>query len=71
MDAGAANFFRKPFEANAFVAAVQAALGSGRSSEAYSKAEETDALLAVRSVSSLKRTACEKNRRGAEGERDA
>jgi two-component system response regulator FixJ len=52
MDAGAANFFRKPFEANAFVAAVQAALRSGRSSEAHSKPAETDALLAVRSVSS-------------------
>ena len=28
MDAGAANFFHKPFEANAFVAAIQAALRS-------------------------------------------
>ena len=53
MDAGAANFFRKPFEANAFVAAVQTAVWSGRSSEASSKLEETDAHLAVRSVSSL------------------
>jgi FixJ family two-component response regulator len=28
MDAGAANFFQKPFEANAFVAAIEAALRS-------------------------------------------
>jgi FixJ family two-component response regulator len=33
MDAGAVNFFHKPFEANAFVAAVQAALRSNPSFE--------------------------------------
>ncbi len=33
MDAGAVNFFRKPFEANAFVAAVQAALRNSPSLE--------------------------------------
>ena len=54
MDGGAAGFFRKPFEANAFVAAVQAALWSGRSSEAHSEPEETEALLAVRAVPSLR-----------------
>lgn len=31
IEAGAVNFFRKPFDANAFVAAVQEALGRGRS----------------------------------------
>jgi FixJ family two-component response regulator len=56
MDAGAADFFRKPFEANAFVAAIQAALRSGRSFESSSKPEETDARPAdARSVSSLRR----------------
>jgi FixJ family two-component response regulator len=55
MAAGAADFFRKPFEANAFVAAIQAALRSGRSFESSSKPEETDAPLAdARSVSSLR-----------------
>jgi FixJ family two-component response regulator len=52
MDAGAANFFRKPFEGNAFVAAVQAALRSGRSSESSSKPNKTDPLFAARSASS-------------------
>lgn len=33
MDAGAVNFFHKPFDANAFVAAVQAALRSRSNSE--------------------------------------
>ena len=33
MDAGAANFFHKPFEADAFVAAIQEALGSRPSSQ--------------------------------------
>jgi FixJ family two-component response regulator len=33
MDAGAANFFHKPFEANAFVAAIEAALRSRPSFE--------------------------------------
>jgi FixJ family two-component response regulator len=33
MDAGASNFLHKPFEANAFVAAIQAALRSRPSSE--------------------------------------
>ena len=33
MDAGAANFFHKPFEANAFVAAIQAALQDSPSSD--------------------------------------
>src|ERR1700730_14067034 len=55
MDAGAADFFRKPFEANAFVAAIQAALRGRRSFESSSKAEETEALLAdARSLSSLR-----------------
>jgi CheY-like chemotaxis protein len=54
MDAGAANFFRKPFEAIAFVAAVHAALLSGRSSEASSKPEESGRAPAVRPVSSLR-----------------
>ena len=54
MDGGAANFFRKPFEGNAFVAAVQAALRSGRSSEAHCKPEEMDALPAVRAEPSLR-----------------
>ena len=40
MDAGAANFFHKPFEANAFVAAIQAALFS-RSSPVPLHSEET------------------------------
>ncbi len=53
IEAGAVNFFRKPFDAQAFVAAIQAALGRGRSSDriSFSDPEETDALLAVRSVS--------------------
>jgi FixJ family two-component response regulator len=41
MDAGAANFFRKPFEASVFVAAIQAALRSGRRFQAFPKHEET------------------------------
>ena len=36
MEAGAANFFRKPFDANAFVAAIRMALGRGRSFAAQS-----------------------------------
>jgi FixJ family two-component response regulator len=42
MDAGAVNFFHKPFEANAFVAAIQAALRSRPSSES-SKPEKAEA----------------------------
>jgi FixJ family two-component response regulator len=41
MDAGAVNFFHKPFEANAFVAAIQAALRSRPSSE-FSQVEKAE-----------------------------
>jgi FixJ family two-component response regulator len=44
MDAGAVNFFHKPFEANAFVAAVQAALRNSPSFE-DSQPETTGAAL--------------------------
>jgi FixJ family two-component response regulator len=46
MDAGAVNFFHKPFEANAFVAAIQAALRSSPSFEA-SQPEKTGAPLSA------------------------
>jgi FixJ family two-component response regulator len=47
MAAGAANFFHKPFEANAFVAAIQAALRS-RPSSGSSTPNKTEAALATR-----------------------
>jgi response regulator RpfG family c-di-GMP phosphodiesterase len=70
MEAGAANFFRKPFGADAFIAAVQAALRSGRNCDrtSFSKPEETDALLSVRSESSQDRLAT-RNCRWTERER--
>ena len=50
-DAGAVNFFHKPFEANAFVAAIQAALQSRRSFESLAP-ESADAAHAIRMVPS-------------------
>jgi FixJ family two-component response regulator len=44
MEAGAANFFRKPFEGTAFVTAVQDAVRNGKSSESASKHKELNAL---------------------------
>jgi FixJ family two-component response regulator len=44
MEAGAANFFRKPFEATAFVTAVQDAVRSGRSSASASTYKDIDAI---------------------------
>jgi FixJ family two-component response regulator len=41
MDAGAVNFFHKPFEANAFVAAIQVALRSKPRSD-FSKPEKAE-----------------------------
>lgn len=51
MDAGAVNFFHKPFEANAFVSAVQAALRNSPSFEG-SQPETTGAPLSARLVPS-------------------
>jgi FixJ family two-component response regulator len=47
MDAGAANFFHKPFEANAFVTAIQMALRSRRSFESLAP-KSADTAVAVR-----------------------
>jgi FixJ family two-component response regulator len=52
MDAGAVNFFHKPFEANAFVAAVQAALRNSPSFKG-SQPETTGAPLSTRLVPSV------------------
>jgi FixJ family two-component response regulator len=59
MEAGAANFFHKPFEANAFVAAIQAALRSSPSSES-SQPKKGEAPLAVR-LAPRKPTACQQS----------
>jgi len=58
MDAGAVNFFHKPFEANAFVAAVQAALRSNSSFEGSQPETTGEPLSAglVPSVTSLDTT---------------
>lgn len=48
MGAGAQNFFHKPFEANAFVAAIQAALRSSRPSAGSFTPKKTKAALAAR-----------------------
>jgi FixJ family two-component response regulator len=70
MEAGAVNFFRKPFDADAFVATIQAALRSWRNLNSHhlSTPEESDALLAVRSGSSQDRLAA-RNSRGTECEK--
>jgi FixJ family two-component response regulator len=47
IDAGAASFFHKPFEANAFVTAIEVALRSGRSFESLAP-ESADTALAFR-----------------------
>jgi FixJ family two-component response regulator len=53
-EAGAVNFFRKPFEANAFLAAIQAAVCRGKNDVRVSlpKPKETETRQDVRSVSS-------------------
>jgi DNA-binding response OmpR family regulator len=58
MDAGAVNFFHKPFEANAFVAAVQAALRNSPSFEGSQPETTGEPLSAglVPSVTSLDTT---------------
>ena len=58
MEAGAVNFFRKPFDANVFVAAIQVALGSGRKFAAVSAFNEVKSVEkeSVKLVKALSRT---------------